>query len=284
MKAIEFQKITRILPLPGRIIRRLIKVVDRHIEYPIAPIISNARWDVGQFELIDCREYIQQSIFFLGYYEIRESRLIRRLLRPGDTFVDIGANLGWFTVLGSKRVGQHGKVIAFEPSTNIWLQLNRSVEINRLCNVHLERLALSDETGTTFLTGATAENSGLASIISATKGSSHGQGEDVAVTKFDDYWKREINARVRLVKIDVEGAELKVLEGMKNFLQARQCDYLMIEISDKWLHSLGMSALHAINLLRSYNYDLYRIGMYKLKPILNDETVIFANVLAELRR
>ena len=99
---------------------------------------------------------------------------------------------------------------------------------------------------------------------------------------FDDYWNREIRRNVRIVKIDVEGAEMKVLEGMKNVLRARQCEYLIVEVSDDRLRSLGMSALSALDLLRSHGYKLFRIGMFRLIPILQDETVQYANILATL--
>lgn len=284
MKAITFQKLTRALPLPGRIIRRLIKVVDSHITYPDVPIISNARWGIGQFEILNCREHIQQSIFFLGYYEIRESRLARRLLRAGDIFIDIGANLGWFSILAAKQVGKHGKVIAFEPSANIYNQLHRSIEINHLSNIRLEQIALSDEVGSTTLFGATHENAGLASIIISKDSLQSSAGEQVLVTKFDNYWKKEINSKVRLIKIDVEGAESKVLEGMEQVLQGRMCDYLMVEINDSRLRSIGISAMHTLDFLRSHGYKLFHIGLFGLKLIPKNETVQFGNILAELKQ
>ncbi len=283
MKAAVIQKVTRNLPLPGRIVRRLIKFLDKYIKYPDTPTISTAHWGMGQYEITNYREYSQQSIYFLGYYELRESKLLRRLLRPGDIFVDIGANLGWFTVLACKQIGDKGKVFAFEPSASVWTKLNRSIEINNLRNVKPENLALSDETGTVLLSGAIPENSGLSSIVRTNQQSLITAGEQVPVIKFDDYWKRELNQKVRLIKIDVEGAEVKVLDGMRSILQNRLCDYLIVEISDDRLRCLGMSASWALNFLRGCGYKLFHIGMFRLKPIEDDEELHYANILAELR-
>lgn len=266
--------------LPGWVLRSILAFIDSWIDYPALPFITTARWGIGKFEIHDLREYIQRNIYYLGYYEIRETRLFRKLLRPGDVFVDIGANMGWFTVLAGRQIGDNGHVFSFEPAKEIWRQLCRSVEINALNNVTLERIALSDKNGTARLTGILAENAGRGSIMGTESGIDLTNGEEVLVQSFDEYWGDIQHKKVRLVKIDVEGAEWKVLNGMKIFLGQKICDYLMIEISDERLRKSGMRAENALNLLRECGYKLFEIGMFRLTPIKNDQEINFANVLA----
>lgn len=102
---------TRTLPLPGRIWRRLLSTAERFLQYPPTPFVADAHLSIGRFEIVNFHEYIQRNIYFLGYYEIRETRLVRRLLREGDVFIDIGANIGWFTVLAGRRVRTSGHVL-----------------------------------------------------------------------------------------------------------------------------------------------------------------------------
>ena len=281
MRATSLQKMTRNLPLPGRLVRLFLHLVTAQIEYPDRPIVTTSCYGAGKFEITDCREYSQQSIFFLGYYEMRESNLVRRLLRPGDTFIDVGANLGWFSVLAAMQVGSGGRVVAFEPSSSMRIRLLRSISLNQVNNVRVEAAALSDEDGTAFLTGATTENSGLATIMNGNVFSDNDMPEEVATIRFDDYWRSHISGQIRLFKIDVEGAELKVLQGMTELLQSGLCDSLMVEISDARLRNAGMSAKQTMQLLRSFGYQLFLIGMFGLKLITDDENLQFANILAQ---
>ncbi|GAB1724574.1 MAG: hypothetical protein NTNFB01_34700 [Nitrospira sp.] len=105
--------------------------------------------------------------------------------------------------------------------------------------------------------------------------------EEVATIRFDDYWRSHISGQIRLIKIDVEGAELKVLQGMTELLQSGLCDSLMVEISDARLRNAGMSAKQTMQLLRSFGYQLFHIGMFGLKLITDDENLQFANILAQ---
>jgi FkbM family methyltransferase len=134
-----------------------------------------------------------------------------RTLRPGDTFFDIGANVGYYSLLASRVVGPSGRVIAFEPLLDNLEYLSRHVRLNQLTNTDVLGVACSDSTGiVTFARGA---NGALGRIAE------NGSGGDMLVPALtlDDF-----HARTGLVpnvmKIDVEGAELRVLTGAQALL------------------------------------------------------------------
>jgi FkbM family methyltransferase len=154
-------------------------------------------------------EIITQAILRDGSWEKSETAVIRRLLQPGDTFVDVGANMGWYTLVASKAVGSTGRVISFEPAPSSYSLLQRNVKDNGCRNTTLEAKALSDKRGTLRLhLGET--NKGHNSIIksSATRGF-----VDVEALTLDEYLG-SVPGVISLVKIDTEGAEGFILDGM----------------------------------------------------------------------
>jgi FkbM family methyltransferase len=279
MKASTARRVAHWLPLPGRVIRRLLDSWDGAIAYPAAPITLRLRDGVSQIQIRDYREYIQRNIYFLGYYEIRETRLLRRLLRPGDTFVDVGANIGWYTLLAANQIGPTGKVIAFEPSRAVYGHLTHNVRLSGYSHVIAERLALADRPGRVQLRVAAGRGPGTGSILEA-EAASGDVTEEVETIRFDDYCRATHLESARLVKIDVEGAELMVLRGMREALERRSIQYFIIEVADSRLRSVGDSSQQLLELLQGYGYRLSHIGMLHRAPVHADTPITFANILA----
>jgi hypothetical protein len=95
-------RLTRRLALPSRFLPLLLHL-DSLVSYPIQPVVVQTRFG---FSLeINSQDLIQKYVYWLGHFELRESPLFRRVLRPGDTIVDVGANIGWFTLPGARLVG-----------------------------------------------------------------------------------------------------------------------------------------------------------------------------------
>jgi FkbM family methyltransferase len=277
------RNITHILPLPGKDIRKLLNHFDASIDYPNLPIIVTVKDKYGVFEIRNCREYIQRNIYFLGYYELRETKLFKKILRAGDTFLDVGANIGWFTLVGSRAVGSNGKVVSFEPSSHIYSHLQQTVNINALKNVKVEKLALSDENGIAILSGISADNEGTGSIVSSTKKLEDSAKEEVKTITLDNYWHQENLGKIRLIKIDVEGAELKVLKGAQSLLKEKVCEYIIFEVNDKRLREMGSSSMELLSLVKSLGYDLFSIGTFQVKPLDERQPISFANILAKVK-
>jgi FkbM family methyltransferase len=178
--------------------------------------------NVGGVRLtMDVTEFTCHRLYFHGEtYEPATVRCLLERLGPGQTFVDVGANHGYFSVLAARLVGPTGHVFAFEPNPSVFEQLSEHVTRNRLTNVTTERVALAEHEGALELfVSACATNSGLSSISPRPLAFAHGSLDrerrvQVRATTVDR-WRRDRNVgRIDLLKIDVEGAEPLVLRGM----------------------------------------------------------------------
>ncbi|NJK62833.1 MAG: FkbM family methyltransferase [Synechococcaceae cyanobacterium SM2_3_1] len=260
------QQIVRRLSVPGRFLYGFLKRYGDQVHYPEHPTLVQDRYNLAQFEISNYREYIQRSIYYLGYWEIRETRLLRKILRPGDTFVDVGANIGWFSILAAQLVQEQGQVLAFEPSEVLCGLIRRNIEVNGLKNIQLEKLALSNRSGRAQLIFPSAINQGAATLRPVDSETSALPSEEIETIRFDEYdWPQQPDS-IRLLKIDTEGAEPLVLEGMANLIQAQICEFILFEIS----RELGSERLPLLSLFPSY--DLFRITLFSLIPINGSRT------------
>jgi FkbM family methyltransferase len=147
-------------------------------------------------------------------------------LGEGDVFVDIGANSGYFSVLAALRVGARGRVFAFEPNPAVLHQLKRHIELNAVEDrVTISELALSDEDrdDVRLFVSCWPENDGIASLTPAAETLARGglradTSIAVRVRRFDSWVQSVQLSRIDLMKIDVEGAESRVLAGMSSTL------------------------------------------------------------------
>lgn len=216
----------------------------------------------GGFSLeVDLADWLGQYVFAVGDYEGYTSTTIARLLGPGRTMVDVGANIGYFTSLAASRVGSTGAVWAFEPSPSVRPRLERNIQLNRFSQVHLENVALSSEKGeATFYLGP-PEHTGISSLRAL-----DGSARTVAVrtARFDDEYGQRV--RPDLVKIDVEGAEYKVLAGMVETLKRDRPD-LVVELTPEFLESMGDRLDAVLELLNSIGYRAYAIDHEGLSPL-----------------
>jgi FkbM family methyltransferase len=201
---------------------------------------------------LNLNDWIQQQIYFLGEYEKHEIEFILKNLKKGDVFIDIGANIGLFTLNASKIVGETGKVISFEAFYSNFLKLKKHKEINHLRNVQLEHLAISDTEKTLRIyLNNQEQNSGIASsylenfdII-----------ENVKSTSLDHYAQEKFLEKISFIKIDIEGGEYDALLGMKNVLTQFK-PILLVEINHETLSKINKSEKDLINLLENLHYKL----------------------------
>lgn len=148
---------------------------------------------------------------YIDAVEPEQGHRMVRSLRPGDTFFDVGANVGYYSLLASRIVGERGRVIAFEPLLDNVAYLSKHVRLNHLANVDVLAVACSDANGiVTFARGA---NGALGKIAE------NGSGGDMLVPalSLDDFHART-GLLPNVMKIDVEGAELRVLTGAQALL------------------------------------------------------------------
>ncbi|MCD6361447.1 MAG: FkbM family methyltransferase [Armatimonadetes bacterium] len=148
-------------------------------------------------------------------------RAITRVLSPGDTFLDIGANFGYYSLLAALLVGSTGAVHAFEPQPGVAELLRRNARDNNLPQLVVHQTALGDETGTFTLYVPHRGQSGLATLRPDADwlASRPADAIEVPVARLDDIARRMNGTRVRAVKIDAEGYELPILRGAAELLE-----------------------------------------------------------------
>lgn len=194
-----------------------------------------------------------------GSWEPVETDLLLSVLRPGDTFVDVGANIGWFTILGAHAVGTAGHVHAFEPRADLFDRLKQSVAENRFaerCDLH--HLALGKASTELELFWIPEErNPGHSFITSDAPPEGAKQVGKVRVEPLDTI---PIGTPVRAMKIDVEGAELQVLLGAADLIE-RDRPFLLVEIFAKWLNAVGETSPEEVYAwLRARGYRVFKLA------------------------
>src|SRR5882672_7880044 len=170
----------------------------------------------------DLENPIELGLAMKGLLEAEDLGLFLSLIQPGMTVFDIGANVGMYTVRAAKRVGAGGRVHAFEPTPQVAEKLRENILLNRLSNVTVQQVAVSDVPGvcTFFLEEECNQNSLVATA---------GTPIQVKAITLDAYLNAVGMTQVDMIKIDIEGAEAKALRGGKSIFSAEQAPLLMLE-------------------------------------------------------
>ena len=156
---------------------------------------------------------------WLGSYEVDKQHAITETLREGNVFLDVGANVGFYSLLASRCVGESGRVVAFEPFPENISFLRRHVELNQLTNVEVIEAAVADQAGSaTFSPGPDGCTGRLETGQSATEKCDN-ESITVKLVILDDLVAGEQIPVPNAIKIDVEGAEAAVLKGASNLLR-----------------------------------------------------------------
>lgn len=196
---------------------------------------------------------ISPSIGVLGWYELRTTELFVEVLREGYTVVDVGANIGFFTLLAARIVGKSGTVLSFEPEPTSFSLLSKSVERNNFSNVRLFQKCVSDVVGNRTLYLSATRHKGMHSLIRDSGGASI----TVPATRLDAEISSLDIDRIDLLKIDVEGAEPEVIAGAARLLSEDRIRNMILE----WEHPEIWSQHEGLvrRLLSSFNvYEVAR--------------------------
>ena len=235
------------LPLTYRVYQAIMPLMMGHKEVTV---------QLDGFKMvIEAGRYLNSNATHLLFKKVHEpitSELFRLLLKEGDKVIDVGANIGYFTMLAASLVGPSGHVYAFEPGDVAFNDLRNNVYINSFSNVVAYNRAASDYFGERCLY-VSKENT-TNSLIKDPR--LHTGSEVVEVDRVD----RLISERVKLIKIDTEGNELEVLKGSRNLINKCESICVIMEISEKlrynydllvetwiYLRALKMESMHIIN-------------------------------------
>jgi FkbM family methyltransferase len=190
-----------------------------------------------------------------GTYEPEQTALFEQLIRPGQTVLDVGANVGYYTLLASVLVGPEGRVHAFEPEPRNAGFLRRHAQINRRRNVTVQQAAVSDRAGTGRFDFGSGTGTGHLADAGAL---------EVRTVRLDDYCA-EHGLAPSAIKIDVEGAEMSVLQGARGTLE-RHRPILFLSTHGAEAHRASLAFLRGLG--------------YGVRPILGGDVEATSEVLA----
>jgi FkbM family methyltransferase len=224
------------------------------------------------------RDSLLSRFIYGGNFERNELQFVQAFLRRGDHFVDIGSNLGLYSLIASPIVGPAGRIIAFEPSTRTFQRLQDNVALNGFYNVDTRNLGLSDKPGHLSLnisqTGHDAWNS-----FAATTADRFQLRMEVPVSTLDLELAEVDREKIVLVKLDVEGWERFVLLGGEKFLKEHD-PALIVELTETNSNSAGYRTGDLFDLLCDWGYRWYRFRDGKLIAERKRETYMDDNLIA----
>lgn len=199
-------------------------------------------------------DWIQENIYLINEYEKAELTYLKNSLQVGQTFIDIGANIGLFSLMAAKLVGAQGMVISFEPFEANYRAFCKNVVLNKLEQIQANKIAVTDYDGDIDLFYDTAEaNKGMATTLAV----SEGESEKVPACKLDSYFASSHEKReVHFIKLDIEGGEFPALKGMKNLLKQYK-PILLIEMEDALIEQTDYTIEEMHQYLFELEYEKY---------------------------
>lgn len=214
--------------------------------------------ETGQRILVDTRSLdIGVHLLTLGMWEPEYTALFRRLVRPGDTVFDLGANHGVYTLLAAALAGSTGRVHAFEPNPRLAYLADMSARLNGHGDtVTVHRLCAGDTNGSTWLVFDTAFSGG---------GTQNRAGEDgetalACRTAILDEMFPDPAFRLDVVKLDVEGSEGRVLRGMRSLLARSPDVRILMEFAPAMLAGSGVPAAEVVAMLEGLGLSPWTVG------------------------
>jgi FkbM family methyltransferase len=254
--------------------RRLTAIIYG-ITWQLYKRITGRHFDIKIFNNIKIRCYPNSTsasslIYCSGMPDFHEMRFMKDYLRKGDGFIDVGANIGAYTLLAASLVGSSGRVDSFEPGKVAFKRLKENIELNNLSQVHLHPIALGDVIGSVHFLCEQDTTNRIYNESDLSK-----KFITVPSDRLDNILSME---NYVMGNIDIEGAELLALRGATKMLSEHNPAVWLLEFNGA-LHSFGFSEQEFSDWLSNQGYDLAlydsdnRIMTYELQPWLKSENV-----------
>jgi FkbM family methyltransferase len=200
---------------------------------------------------LDLEQLIDNEIHFMGCWEPESTAYIQKTVRNGMIAFDIGANIGYFTLLLATLVGPSGRVFSFEPTESAFHKLSRNLELNQFANVTLEKKALSNEDSIRI--------SRINSSFRIDRQDIDIPAQRVIFSTLDKYCNEHDLERIDFLKIDVDGYEFKVIQGGQQTLQKFR-PVILLELCKISLSIHGDRLEDLLNLLQRLGYSFHNLS------------------------
>jgi len=252
----------------------------RYIYPPGGRVMEIAALNEGLRLWVNLCELEGGNLYFGVPFEPCELAIVKRLVKPGDVFFDVGANIGVYSLLASQLIGGLGAVHAFEPVSCVYELLLRNILLNQASNVTPNRLAVEETSGKVEL--FVNRESGLSSLGHTERGQVMSV-ERVESTTLDEYAEMHNISELDFLKVDVEGYEGHVLRGGKRLIERSSNLAILCELAEKNYRSLNLSINGVMDWIRERGYEVWEIDrsrqlLVKLeqnRPLYENQNFVF---------
>ncbi len=200
-------------------------LLDKIIDLPAEGSNVLFKTPNGIWFTLDLRDHVMRQIFLRGIYERNTYRHLSKLAKPYMNFIDVGANIGAYTLNMGKLLTK-GKVFSFEPNPRTLVFLKENIKINQLNNINIVEMGLSDKDEIAHLYTPSL------TTASINKNQTSSEKEVIQLTTLDAYCDKYNIPNVDILKIDIEGHEMKCLHGAINLMKKTKKMILVVEIDN----------------------------------------------------
>jgi len=228
----------KLIPLPKSPHRQEINGILFEFDFDFDPVIKYMYW---------------------GTYETHIIALIKKFLRPGDVFVDVGANIGYISAIALGVLGKSGQVHSFEPVPQYFNRLKKIAELNKEYDIVVNQCALSDRAGTAKIDISNCQNIGWNTMVPDFMHKDTAKETiEIETCTLDRYTKEKELKKIALIKIDTEGFEFPVLMGLKSYFEENAHRPVIIcEIAPASYPLLGYSLKQLSEYMEKYGYRAF---------------------------
>lgn len=230
---------------------------------PYIPFLTKNYYPIIQGSKMSFISALYAGVFPTDNYEPLTVEIIKNEVKKGDVVLDIGAFVGYYTLLFSRLVGKTGKVFAFEPELNNFLMLKKNVEVNNYKNVILIQKAVTDKLGKIkFYLDKTPGGTTHTMVPNL----DHQKYIEIESVYLDEYLRDQ--KKIDFIKMDVEGAEPLVFLGMKKILKENKNIKIITEFNYQMLKKQKVDPIGFLRLLQSYGFKIYHLNDEKKRTEL----------------
>ncbi len=235
------------------IVKFIIGILNNSLKSAIPLLSLSVNGQIFYAHTLD--RFIALLLLKFGLLEKREIDLFKKTVKKGWTVLDIGANIGYPSLLFSKLVGEGGRVIAFEPDKNNIQMLKKNIEVNNCKNITVVPMAVSDHTGvgTLYISDSHSGDHRIYDLRGEKR-----KTLKIDTIRLDDYFKS--GSKIDFIQMDVQGAEALVFKGMNRLINENKKISILLEFWPEGLRKIGFSPIGFLKMIEQMGFQLAYIN------------------------
>lgn len=243
---------------PKLFFKRLACEIKATRQLPESPIQKKINGIIFEFDF-DYDPAIKRMYF--GIYELETVEVMKKVLKRGDTFIDVGANIGYLTAIGGGACWETGQVHSFEPVPEYFQRLKKMAMMNRDYKIVVNQCALGEERGTAKIDVTNLPNIGWNTMVPGfMDNKTKKRSIEVPVYRLDYYIKEKGLDKISLIKIDTEGFEFPVLKGLQSYFENTEYrPVILCEIAPSAYPLLASTLTQLSNYMKKYSYRAFSL-------------------------